>query len=148
MGSEEVVRELRRSRGLDAAGLNDRIGAEDAVVAQMIHDGEFVEAHHVSRGHTRFVIRLLEPLGLGQRHEYSIQVRLQWSTRDRSKRSNSMAPVEKCPTCKTVMYADVEKYMEKGTDVTYVCRNNQCPTYVKSGNKYPEKLKKFVSNPR
>lgn len=55
-----------------------------------------------------------------------------------------MAPVEKCPTCRQVMYADVEKYYDKGTDVTYVCRNHDCATYVKSGRRYPEKLKKFV----
>jgi hypothetical protein len=42
------------------------------------------------------------------------------------------------------MYADTENYMPKGTDVTYVCRNYDCPTYVKSGRRYPYKLKKFV----
>lgn len=55
-----------------------------------------------------------------------------------------MAPVEKCPSCHQVMYADTENYMPKGTDVTYVCRNYDCPTYVKSGRRYPYKLKKFV----
>lgn len=57
-----------------------------------------------------------------------------------------MAPVQKCPTCKRTMYADTEEYQEKGTYVTYVCQNKECPTYVRSGRQHPEKLKKFVSN--
>lgn len=59
-----------------------------------------------------------------------------------------MAPVEKCPSCRTVMYADQERYNPAGTEVVYVCRADLCPTYVKSGKRYREKLKKFVDNRR
>ena len=47
--------------------------AGDGITAQMVYGGELVEAHHAARGHSRFVIRLPEPLSLGQRHTYSIQ---------------------------------------------------------------------------
>lgn len=57
-----------------------------------------------------------------------------------------MAPTQKCTTCQKTMYADTEDYQAKGTYVTYVCRNNDCQTYIKSGRKFREKLKKFVSN--
>jgi len=46
------------------------------------------------------------------------------------------------------MYADQERYHPKGTEVTYVCRNGRCPTSVKTDGRYPEKIKKFVDNPR
>jgi hypothetical protein len=55
-----------------------------------------------------------------------------------------VAPTERCPACRQVMYAQDEHYKPQGTDVVYVCRNGSCPTYVKSGNRYPEKIKKFV----
>jgi hypothetical protein len=55
-----------------------------------------------------------------------------------------MAPVERCPSCRQVMYAQDERYMPKGTEVVYVCRNGSCPTMQKTGGRYPEKLKKFV----
>lgn len=57
-----------------------------------------------------------------------------------------MAQAQSCPTCNYIMYADVEDHQPKGTWVTYVCQNKQCATYVKSGNRYPEKLKKFVES--
>lgn len=44
------------------------------------------------------------------------------------------------------MYAQDERYMPRGTDVTYVCRNGRCPTAVKTNGRYPEKVKKFVPN--
>lgn len=59
-----------------------------------------------------------------------------------------MAPVERCPSCRQVMYADKEKYYPAGTEVVYLCRNNTCPTYVKSNQRHREQLKKFVDNKR
>jgi hypothetical protein len=55
-----------------------------------------------------------------------------------------MAPTERCPACRNVMYAQDERHMPKGSDVTYVCRSGSCPTAVKTGGRYPEKFKKFV----
>jgi hypothetical protein len=55
-----------------------------------------------------------------------------------------VAPAERCPACREVMYADQEKYMPKGTDVVYVCRNGRCPTALKTNGRYPEKIKKFI----
>ena len=46
------------------------------------------------------------------------------------------------------MYADKEKYYPAGTEVVYVCLNNKCPTYEKSGGRNREQLKKFVDSKR
>ena len=46
------------------------------------------------------------------------------------------------------MYANQERYHSAGTEVVYVCRYDLCPTYVKSGRRYREQLKKFVDNRR
>lgn len=43
--------------------------------AEIGYGGEIVEVQRISSGHTRFVIRLPEPLALGQRHDYSIQLK-------------------------------------------------------------------------
>ena len=59
-----------------------------------------------------------------------------------------MAPAEKCPSCRQVMYANQERYQPAGTEVVYVCRYDLCPTYVKSGRRHREQLKKFVDNRR
>lgn len=47
-----------------------------------------------------------------------------------------------------VMYANQEKYYPAGTEVVYMCRNDTCPTYVKSNHRHREQLKKFVDNKR
>ena len=54
-----------------------------------------------------------------------------------------MAKGKRCSVCNDVMYAQDEKYEPKGTWVTYVCRNGNCPS-VKRG--YPEKVKVFEGN--
>lgn len=59
-----------------------------------------------------------------------------------------MAPTQKCPSCPMTMYADKEKYYPAGTEVVYVCRNNECPTYKKSGLRHREQLKKFIDDKR
>jgi hypothetical protein len=46
---------------------------EDRITGEIIYGGEIVEEQPVASGHTRFIIRLPQPLSLGQRHEYSIQ---------------------------------------------------------------------------
>ncbi len=38
-----------------------------------------------------------------------------------------MARGKKCVCCGETMYADKEEYQEKGTWVTYICRNGKCP---------------------
>jgi hypothetical protein len=47
-----------------------------------------------------------------------------------------MARGKKCPNCSLTMYARDERYEPKGTYVTYVCRNDSCPNYVKSNRRY------------
>lgn len=51
----------------------DRVATGDKITAQMVYGGELVEAHDTQSGHARFVVRLPEPLRLGQRHSYGIQ---------------------------------------------------------------------------
>jgi hypothetical protein len=41
--------------------------------AEVEYGGELVETQWISSGHSRFIIRLPEPLSMGQRHDYSIQ---------------------------------------------------------------------------
>jgi hypothetical protein len=54
----------------------------------------------------------------------------------------AVASAERCPSCNTTMYRDQEKYYSAGTEVVYLCRNDSCPTYVKSGNR--QKVKAFI----
>ena len=49
----------------------------------------------------------------------------------------------KCSVCNQGMYAGDEKYEPKGTWVTYICRNDNCPNYKRGGNRFKEK--KFES---
>jgi hypothetical protein len=44
-----------------------------------------------------------------------------------------------CSVCKQGMYAGAEKYEQKGTWVTYICRNDDCPNYKRSGLRFMEK---------
>jgi hypothetical protein len=53
-----------------------------------------------------------------------------------------VASAERCPSCNATMYRDQEKYYSAGTEVVYLCRNDLCPTYVKSGNR--QKAKDFI----
>lgn len=46
---------------------------EDRITCEIVYGGEIVEDHPTTTGHTRFIIRLPQPLSLGQRHEYGIQ---------------------------------------------------------------------------
>lgn len=48
-----------------------------------------------------------------------------------------------CSVCHQRMYAGDEKYEPKGTWVTYICRNDNCPNYKRSGYRFQEK--KFES---
>lgn len=45
----------------------------DGFHAEMGYGGEIVETQRVSSAHSHFVVRLPQPLSLGQRHDYSIQ---------------------------------------------------------------------------
>jgi hypothetical protein len=47
--------------------------AEGAITAKMVYGGELVESHDTGSGHARFIVRLPEPLSLGQRHSYSME---------------------------------------------------------------------------
>jgi hypothetical protein len=46
---------------------------DDLVEAELLAGGEITEVRHVGPGHTRFVIRLPEPLEQGQRHDLRIR---------------------------------------------------------------------------
>ncbi len=48
-------------------------GTGHDIRAEIAYGGEVVEEQRVSSGHTRFVVRLPEPLSLGQRHDYGIK---------------------------------------------------------------------------
>jgi len=45
----------------------------------------------------------------------------------------------KCKVCNQGMYAGDEKYEPKGTWVTYICRNDNCSNYKRSGHRFMEK---------
>lgn len=51
----------------------DRTESHDRIAAEIVYGGEIVEEHHPSGGYARFVLRLPQPLNVGQRHEYGIQ---------------------------------------------------------------------------
>lgn len=46
----------------------------------------------------------------------------------------------KCRVCGQGMYAGNEKYEPKGTYVTYICRNDNCDNYKRSGRRLEEKV--------
>lgn len=60
----EVAVALRAPRG---------ITLDDPIEAEMLDGGEIVAAQPVGPGHTRYLIRLPEPLRVGQRHEYGMR---------------------------------------------------------------------------
>jgi hypothetical protein len=62
----EITVPLRAPRGVVLDG-------DDLIEAEMLSGGEIVATQHVGPGHTRFVIRLSEPLHVGQRHDYSVR---------------------------------------------------------------------------
>jgi hypothetical protein len=64
---DEIVVALAAPKDSRSAGSQDRISAE------VLYGGEIVEEAHPSTGYARFVLRLPQPLSLGQRHEYGIQ---------------------------------------------------------------------------
>lgn len=43
------------------------------IAAEIIYGGEIIEEHNPTGSYARFVLRLPQPLSLGQRHEYGIQ---------------------------------------------------------------------------
>ena len=61
----QITVEMRTPKGVPLG--------DDLIEATMVHGGEIVEAQPMGNGHTRFLIRLPEPLRLGQRHEYGIR---------------------------------------------------------------------------
>jgi hypothetical protein len=50
-----------------------------------------------------------------------------------------MARGKSCPECRSPMYAQDEKHEDKGSWVTYVCRNGACPS-AKRGHPTREKV--------
>lgn len=52
-----------------------------------------------------------------------------------------MAKGKRCPVCNQPMAAEDQKHEPQGTWIVYVCRNNYCPRFKRSG--YPEKEKVF-----
>lgn len=63
---KEITVSLRAPKGVLLAD-------GDLIEAKMVSGGEIVQTHSVDPGHTRFVIRLPEPLQVGQRHDYSVR---------------------------------------------------------------------------
>lgn len=51
--------------------------------------------------------------------------------------------VRHCQECKEQAYADKEEYQEKGTWITFVCRNGKCPSVKRE---YPWKERVFEDN--
>ena len=49
------------------------ISPDTPIDAQVIYGGRIAEVHNVTRGYTKFVIQLPQPLGIGDYHEYRIQ---------------------------------------------------------------------------
>lgn len=64
---DEIMVALAAPKDFDGTESQERIAAE------MIYGGEIVEEHHPTGSYARFVLRLPQPLSLGQRHEYGIQ---------------------------------------------------------------------------
>lgn len=62
---EEITVAMRAPKGVTLG--------DDLIEATMVHGGEIVEAQPMGNGQTQFLIRLPEPLRLGQRHEYGIR---------------------------------------------------------------------------
>jgi hypothetical protein len=64
-GLSDIAVSLRAPTGAGEPG--------ELLAATMTYGGEIVAVRQVDAGHTRFHIRLSEPLRLGQRHDYGIQ---------------------------------------------------------------------------
>lgn len=62
---DEITLSLGAPKPFDAS-------SEDRIAAEMIYGGEIVEQDHTNATYARFVVRLPQPLRLGQSHEYSV----------------------------------------------------------------------------
>jgi hypothetical protein len=65
---DEIVLSLSAPKDVSEADWQGRI------TARMVYGGEIVEERHPGRSHADFVMRLPEPLTIGERHEYSVQL--------------------------------------------------------------------------
>jgi hypothetical protein len=70
------------------------LDGEDPIEAEMLSGGEIVATHHAGPGDLRFVIRLSEPLQVGQRHDYS--VRFTSYPRSWTQPYDLLAPLHRC----------------------------------------------------
>ncbi|MFC3891283.1 hypothetical protein ACFOWZ_07320 [Lentzea rhizosphaerae] len=63
---DEIVIMISAPKGVELAD-------DERVEATIEYGGRIVETEHDPSGHSRFVVRLPEPLGLGERHTYSVR---------------------------------------------------------------------------
>lgn len=85
-GLSDIEVSLRAPKGVSEPG--------DFITATMPYGGEILAVHHVTPGHTKFHIRLSEPLRRGQSHDYGIQFRSY--PRSWSEAYDLMAPLDRC----------------------------------------------------
>ncbi|MEV6873945.1 hypothetical protein [Amycolatopsis sp. NPDC051128] len=64
---DEIVIAFSGSRTTDA-------DPSRSIAAQMVYGGEIVDERRISRSHAEFIVRLPEPLAMGERHTYQVAV--------------------------------------------------------------------------